>query len=513
MISKKNGRMNKNQIRSSVTVLGMGCFASFFSCGQSNAQVPVPRTDQQVIVTEPFSQSIFTKQDQAPQPPLDMEQVQIRLEESDARIKELEELIAKQKAAGEEKEEKKEPEKKEEKKDEKKDKKWFEKYTLRGYTQIRFNQELFVNPPSAPAQYVGDRSVSEDQSFLVRRARLILAGDMNDHASLYFQPDFAVTTPGSSDQTHFVQIRDLYADLYFDTDREYRVRVGQSKVPYGWENMQSSSNRLPLDRADGLNSAVRNERDLGAFFYWTPKPAQDFFKEVTDKGLKGSGNYGVFGLGAYNGQGGSFLETNDNLHVVSRLTIPMQFANGQYFEAGVQGYIGEYTVLSSGIRPLGVGTGSDKPTGAADTGNPQGWNDRRIAATWVWYPQPFGFQSEWTVGRGPGLNDAQTTIEDRALYGGYAMLIYNIENCYGHCYPFVRWSYYKGGYKSERNAPFVNINEWEFGNEWQINSAAELTMSYLITDRTNTNASTPTGIAPYQQFDGHVLRTQLQINY
>ncbi len=191
----------------------------------------------------------------------------------------------------------------------------------------------------------------------------------------------------------------------------------------------------------------------------------------------------------------------------------MQFANGQYCEGGVQGYIGEYTVLSSGIRPLGVGSGSAKPTGAADTGNPQGWNDRRIAATWVWYPQPFGFQSEWTVGRGPGLNDAQTVIEDRALYGGYAMLIYNIENCYGHFYPFVRWSYYKGGYKSERNAPFVNINEWEFGEEWQINSAAELTLSYLITDRTNTTASTPDGIAPYQQFDGHVLRTQLQINY
>jgi hypothetical protein len=38
--------------------------------------------------------------------------------------------------------------------------------------------------------------------------------------------------------------------------KEYRVRIGQSKVPYGFENLQSSQNRLSLDRNDALNSAV-----------------------------------------------------------------------------------------------------------------------------------------------------------------------------------------------------------------------------------------------------------------
>ncbi|MEZ5949741.1 MAG: porin [Planctomycetaceae bacterium] len=59
------------------------------------------------------------------------------------------------------------------------------------------------------------------------------------------------------------QIRDLYSDLYLDDDKVNRFRVGQSKVPHGWENLQSSQNRLPLDRDDGFNSAVKNERDLG----------------------------------------------------------------------------------------------------------------------------------------------------------------------------------------------------------------------------------------------------------
>jgi hypothetical protein len=43
---------------------------------------------------------------------------------------------------------------------------------------------------------------------------------------------------------NFLQIRDAYFDLSFDAKKEYRVRIGQSKVPYGFENLQSSQNRL-----------------------------------------------------------------------------------------------------------------------------------------------------------------------------------------------------------------------------------------------------------------------------
>ncbi len=392
-------------------------------------------------------------------------------------------------------------------------KKWYEKIGLRGYTQLRINEVLHREPGSALAQHVGDRSVSDDQEFLIRRARLILFGDISDHMYIYLQPDFAVTPPGSPDSNQFAQIRDWYADLYLDTTKVHRVRIGQSKIPYGWENMQSSSNRLPLDRNDALNSAARNERDLGVFYYWTPEPAQTFFKDVIDQGLKGSGNYGVFGLGAYNGQGGSFVEQNDNLHVVSRLTLPMELASGQLMEVGVQGYTGRYVVLSSPIRPLGVGAAA-RPAGTLETGNVRGIRDERIAVTGVWYPQPLGFQSEWTVGRGPGLNDAQTEVVERALYGGYAMTMYRYESaCYGTWIPFTRWSYYKGGYKAERNAPFSLIDEWEIGCEWQLNPQMEFTGMYTITDRTNTTARSALGDVSYRQFEGDLLRFQFQVNY
>jgi hypothetical protein len=392
-------------------------------------------------------------------------------------------------------------------------KKWYEKLSLRGYAQFRINEVMDEDAGSFPAQHVGDRSVGEHQNFLIRRARVIISGDVSDHVYVYLQPDFASSVPGSSDANQFCQIRDWYADCYLWTDKVHRIRVGQSKVPYGWENMQSSSNRLALDRNDGINSAVRNERDLGLFYYWTPEDAQLFYKEVIDQGLKGSGNYGVFGMGIYNGQGGSLQEQNDSLHFVTRLNVPHIFESGQRIEAGVQGYTGYYTVLSSAISPLGVGP-AERPLGTLETDNRSGILDQRLAASFIYYPQPWGFQAEWNVGRGPGLNDAQTEVIERHLYGGYVQTMYMYDtDCYGLFIPFVKYNRFKGGYKPERNAPFASVDETEFGLEWQITRSMELTSMYVLTNRTNTVANGDDDTLSYGQFKGDLLRFQFQVNY
>ena len=406
-----------------------------------------------------------------------------------------------------------------------KPKKWYDKLSIRGYAQFRLNEETHREADSATLQYVGDRSLGDNQSFLIRRARVIISGDVHERLYVYLQPDFA-SSPGTNPGNQFTQIRDWYGDFYFDDEKELRMRIGQSKVPYGWENLQSSSNRLPMDRADALNSAVRNERDLGVYLFYTPTWAQDFFKDVLEKGLKGSGNYGLLSAGVYNGQGGSFNEINDTLHTFARLALPITFCNGQHMELGIQGYTGQYAVIGSSIDPDGAGVGAAvipdgtvtssglgvTPNAVADR---RGHTDKRMAGTFVWYPQPFGFQTEWTVGEGPGLliDGAASRIDRMPLYGGYAMAIYKFDSeCWGTFLPFARYSYLKGGYKSESNAPVVNINEWEIGTEWQINSAAEFTMSYLITDRTNTTAN-GAGVTSYNQYEGEALRLQFQINY
>ena len=379
---------------------------------------------------------------------------------------------------------------------------WFDRLSIRGYAQFRINEVPCYDHDGAPPHYVGDNSVSQDQSFLIRRARLILSGDVSDHMYVYIQPDFAASVPGSSDANHFTQLRDCYCDIYFDEEKVHRLRVGQSKIPYGWENLQSSSNRIPLDRNDGLNSAARNERDLGVFYYYTPGFAQDLLKYVLEEGLKGSGNYGLFGFGVYNGQGGSFREQNDNLHLVARLAVPVQFANDQVLELGVQGYTGKYNVLTSAIQPL------TKPPLV----QPSGYRDERVGGTLVYYPQPLGFQAEWNVGRGPVLNEAQTAVVDGSLTGGYGMLMYRHEtDCWGTMFPFVRYHHYDGGYKSERNAPDTLIDEWELGLEWQFNKQMELTAEYTFTDRTNTTVLSQG--ESYRQFVGDIIRLQFQMNY
>ncbi len=394
------------------------------------------------------------------------------------------------------------------------EKKWYDRLSIRGYMQMRLNETLETSAGTAPAQYVGDRSIGDDQNFLIRRARIIISGDVSDRLYVYLQPDFASNPDGTTANTYFAQVRDWYGDIYMDPCKIHRFRVGQSKVPYGWENMQSSSNRLALDRSDAINSAVRNERDLGVFYYWTPQPAQDFFKFVLDEGLKGSGNYGVFGMGVYNGQGGSFLEQNDNLHFVSRLTVPYKFAGGQCMELGIQGYYGDYAVVGTAISPNGVGA-AVTPSGTLNSAviNRE-IQDQRIAGTFVWYPQPLGFQAEWNVGRGPGLNDAQTAVEDRHLYGGYVQSMYKLDTrCHGTFFPFIRYVCYHGGWKSERNAPFSSVDEVELGTEWQITPQLEFTMTTLVTDRTNTTARGTANTLSYNQFDGSVLRMQFQMNY
>ncbi len=456
---------------------------------------------------------------QPPQPPVsELDAIFRRLEETENRLRSLEmerlPMPEDEKAAEskeDDKDKKKEESKEDDKKEESKEKKWYERLNLRGYAQFRYNYVTHTEPGSAIPQHAGDSSIGPDQEFLIRRARLIFSGDVSEHLYVYMQPDFASTPNGSTDAIYFSQIRDWYGDIYFDTDKVFRLRVGQSKIPYGWENLQSSQNRMPLDRNDAFNSATRNERDLGVFFYWTPEWAQETFKYVMDENLKGSGNYGVFAFGAYNGQGGSLREFNDELHLVSRLTLPITFENGQIMEVGIQGYVGRYVVLGSPIRPLGVGP-LIVPDGTYTSGSPDGVVDNRLGWSLIYYPQPLGFQAEWTIGEGPALNAEQTAVVRRSLDGGYAMVNYKHEtDCYGTWFPYARWQYYTGGYKSARNAPYSYINELDLGIEWQIRKELELVCEYVFTDRTNLSAMS--NGESYGQFDGQVLRLQCQINY
>jgi Phosphate-selective porin O and P len=371
---------------------------------------------------------------------------------------------------------------------------WYEKISIRGYTQMRYN---YVTDDHKLTD-INDSSIGNNKGFLLRRARIVISGDINEWVSLYMQTDFGqssgTATTADTNNQNFAQLRDLYADMFLTRDKEWRVRGGISKVPFGFDNLQSSQQRIALDRADAINTAAPNERDIGFFLYYTPTDTRKLFRALIDKGLKGSGDYGILGVGVYNGQTLNVPETNDNKHVVLHATYPFELPYGQIVQVGVDAYRGTITAATA---PLTTGG----PAIAAENGG--NINDERIGTHFVLYPQPFGLQAEWNWGRGPQLNAARTRIEENSLQGGYVQTMYKWDNIM----PYVRWQEYYGGRKNVNNSPFNVVRETELGVEYQINRALELTVAYSWMKRTNTQT------APYPIEDGQVVRFQLQWNY
>ncbi|WP_433910112.1 porin [Sphingomonas yabuuchiae] len=380
---------------------------------------------------------------------------------------------------------------------------WYERLRLRGYTQLRYNAILDDHEPLSDTgsrlRSVHDSSINDDGGFLLRRVRLVLQGDITDRLQLYFQHDFgaAVNNQSSTERReNFGQLRDVYVDWFLDPERRLRLRFGQSKVPFGWENLQSSSNRLPLDRSDAINSGVPGERDVGMNLYYTPDHVQAIWDRLTKNKQKLFGNYGAFGLAVYNGQGTNRTERNDSLMKVAMATWPFALDGlgplfeGQVLELGGSAIFNRYRPeLRSGISPVE-------------------YRDDRVGFHAILYPQPFGIQTEWTTGWGPQYDMALRSVRSQRLGGGYVQLMTDLgKTPIGRAIPYVRWQRYRGGWKANVDAPRLETDEWELGAEIQLVEALELTLAYARMERREAD-SRRTGRAT-----GDLIRTQLQFTY
>jgi hypothetical protein len=344
---------------------------------------------------------------------------------------------------------------------------WYEKVSIDGYTQVRHTEQMSTDAYTTRAD--NDRSLDPNQSLIVRRGRFKLAGDFG-RVYLYSQWDLAASVDSGSKANFGLQTRDLYADIALDEAKEHRVRVGVSKVPYGWVNLQSSQNRLTMERPEALNSAVEGERDQGVYYMYASTESRALFKSLVKDGLKGSGDYGVF--------------------------------TAQIYEAGVGAYAGRFKIGTEAI------SGSTPAMSTRDSTD--GFVDRRASAHFIMYPQPWGIEAEWTTGQGPQMNDAKTRIEKGYLNGGYVLV--NYRHKYGEqseLIPFVRWNYFDGARKFGNNAPKLCINEVDLGFEWQWRKEVELQLQYTFSDeRTNSSSTSPTIVNGSQR-----VALQLQFNY
>jgi hypothetical protein len=213
------------------------------------------------------------------------------------------------------------------------------------------------------------------------------------------------------------------------------------------------------------------------------------------EGYKGSGDYGVFGFGVFNGQTANKPDLNDEVHVVARLSYPFEIGN-QTIEPGVQGYTGNY-VMAADQLTAGVGVNETRS-----------YEDSRFAVSGILYPRPFGIQAEFNWGRGPEFNPASDSIEVQKLKGGYATFSYMIRHKNQLIYPFVRTQYYNGGKKHEKDARSYTVNELELGIEWLPVKNFELVAMYTISSR---RFEDHTKINNTQS--GSLLRLQAQINF
>jgi len=116
-------------------------------------------------------------------------------------------------------------------------------------------------PSGTPAQQ------ENVQDFFLRRARIALRAQPSPKLELYTQ--FGQDNIGSKisvDETGF-RIKDMY--LNYKIVDGFQVTVGQFKVPFLRQNLESSHNQLLVDRAvlPGLRPAREGTRDTGAMMW------------------------------------------------------------------------------------------------------------------------------------------------------------------------------------------------------------------------------------------------------
>ncbi len=149
------------------------------------------------------------------------------------------------------------------------------------------------------SQYSVDRAISPGQDFRVRRARLKLDAAVSDLSALTLQLDAA----------REVELKDAYVDLGRRSD-PWRFRMGQAKVPFSYEVLESSGNRLEPERTALMGALFPGERDVGAFLHLKSLSGRDSPPVTLD-------------LAVFSGNGPSKADNNDEKDVAVRLRTPV----------------------------------------------------------------------------------------------------------------------------------------------------------------------------------------------
>jgi len=378
---------------------------------------------------------------------------------------------------------------------------WYERIRISGYTQFRISAGPTDSKFTIP---LGDSTATtQPREFYFRRIRLVFQGQISERLAFFLQGAFE---GDQSTQNMFnKEIIDAYADYYLTKDKVHRLRFGQHRTPNSFDTYRSSTNRQELDRHESVQSGAPGERDLGIAYYWSPKIAQERFTQLAAY-HNGPGDYGVFGLMVYNGQGRNKAELNGDKHIGVRLAYPFELPNGRLLETGIMAFRGVFSVTGAGA-PTSTTSAAKCPQGLNRQGGCDTTDERITAYLWT-PPQPWGLLAEGTIGKNAKRNETTNIIENAPLIGGYVQGYYTWRySDVGMLTPYVRYGEYYGGIKSLNGAPDGTARSWNFGLVWEPDTHWRFTTELMLKDGLNEQLVLN---QPQNSFDGSLLRFQAQ---
>lgn len=378
---------------------------------------------------------------------------------------------------------------------------WYERIRINGYTQFRYAAGPTDSKFSIP---LGDKAATtQPREFYFRRIRLVFQGQISERLAFFLQGAFE----GDQEKQDMFnkEIIDAYADYYLTKDKVHRLRFGQHRVPNSFDTYRSSTNRQELDRHESIQSGAPGERDLGIAYYWSPKIAQERFAQLAAY-HNGPGDYGVFGIMVYNGQGRNKAELNSDKHVGVRLAYPFELPNGRLLETGVMAFRGVFSVSGAG-SPISTSSAAKCRQGLNSQGGCDTTDERITAYLWT-PPQPWGLLAEGTIGTNAKRNTLNNTIEEASLRGGYVQGYYTWRySDVGMLTPYVRYGEYYGGIKSISGAPDGQSRTWNFGLVWEPDTHWRYTAELMLKDGLNERLVRNQA---QDSFDASLLRFQAQ---
>ncbi|MEI6501644.1 MAG: porin [Armatimonadota bacterium] len=300
---------------------------------------------------------------------------------------------------------------------------WADKVQINGYLQ---------------PQYIWRNNATDD--FMLRRMYLNIAANVTPRTQAVVQFEriggakmFATLPVTVTSGDPAITLSSCY--LNWKIDNHFSVMAGQVPTSFGWDEAESSSKRLPLERFAATEGPA--PRDL--------RPPTDglFSGGPWDRGVyltrKASGQEPTVTLGLVNG---NYVANDNNDNKTYSIDLKWKRGSYLYGASWVDGKLGA-----------------------------QGATQDRQAFDLIFHkdPTPWGFQAEYLRGKW-GIPTATTTTSNRE--GWYGQVAYNKG---GMATPFVRYEQFDKANLTLAADTFMALH---LGCAWQLDKYNELTAQY-----------------------------------